>query len=117
VVGLLFGEFLDFVLGYSLGMWKYNFLPYWTPIYWAVLPGMWFEFGIGVYIAWIFVTPKILIVPMLGIPYELYGILRQSWTYSEPWFIVAVGWIPLIFTIIWITGKLSKKYADTKIFG
>ncbi len=107
LVGTLAGECLDFILGYKLGMWHYNFLPYWTSIYWMILPVMWAEFGVGVYISARALYPKWwLTAVMLGIPYEVYGILKNSWDYSSPWLLVAIGWFVMIRIMVWIQDNM-----------
>ena len=98
-LGLALGEFLDYAAGYRIGLWEYSRHPYWTLSYWAVLPLMWTEFGVGVHAAWKSFRRPALVIPVMMIGYEGYGVLRNSWSYSvDPW-IVAMGWIPLILTI------------------
>lgn len=109
LVGLILGLFLDVVAGKGLGMWAYTRHPYWTVSYWTVLPAMWTEFGIGVYILWKIVRPRLLVAPILMLVYEAYGVLRGSWVYPVAWWVVALGWIPLILVIVVLTNWISTK--------
>ena len=110
IVGLVLGEAMDYILGYRMGIWAYSRHPYWQWSYWLVLPAMWTEFGIGVYAMWRLVRRWWLVTVILIVPYEVYGVIRHSWQYAAPWWLVVVGWFVMVGMIIlttsWSVGLL-----------
>jgi len=115
IVGLVLGTALDYVLGLKMGLWSYQRHLYWDASYWTVLPAMWTEFGIGTCFLWRIIRPRWLVIPILLIPYELYGIVRDSWTYSPAWWIVILGWVPLILAIVLFTNMLATKPSQIRM--
>jgi len=107
LIGLLLGSLLDYFLGYRMGMWEYNRHPYWEWRYWACLPVMWAMFGVYVVIAWRKI--RWLTIPTMLMLHESYGVIRNSWEYSENWGIVIAGWIPLIVTIVVIMEFIKSR--------
>ena len=115
IVGLVLGLALDYALGFKMGLWSYQRHLYWDVSYWTVLPAMWTEFGIGTCFLWRIIRPRWLVILLLMMPYELYGIVRDSWSYTPVWWIVVLGWIPLILTIVLLTNLLTVKPIQIRV--
>ena len=98
IIGLVGGLILDYFFGQMIGFWSYSRHSYWSFDYWSVVTPMWGLFSIGTYCLW----KKInwWTIPVSMIIYEVYGILRHSWHYDAPWWLIPIGWILMILTMV-----------------
>ncbi len=102
VIGALYGFVIDVIGGDILGLWSYKSSIYSASYFLLVVPG-WGVFGMFINIFWNQMVGKpwrafICLTVGLFLVLEIPNLSVQSWTYTIPLWLVAIGWFPLVGT-------------------
>lgn len=100
-VGALIGLTLDLILGFGVGLWYFPRQPYWSFEYWLILPFCWAVFGAMVNVAWDWAKGHFLLIfiainTLLFLIYEIPNLVTRSWVYDAPFWLVLIGWLPMV---------------------
>ncbi len=121
IVGLITGAILDYWFGWIDGMWYYTHHTWWSLDYFLLLYPAWALNAVITWTVWLILKKTIkseelciifLVILVAGVS-EAFGLWRDSWRYTLPWWLVMFGWViyeMLLITII----RLVPNYAESK---
>jgi len=98
------GGFIIDCIGISAGYYYFPRQPFLSIEYFAIVIPCWGVFGLLLNTMWNLLGKDkfwqgmaVTLVPLFAF-YEGTNLLTQSWVYTTPFYIVALGWIPLVWT-------------------
>lgn len=116
IVGMGIGITLDFILAKELGLWAYTHHVIGQPDYWVLIATAWGVFGVQVLVTYRLLNLKLKnkYICYLGcllinvITCEIMGVVRDIWRYDAPLWLMVIGWLMLISSILVITFSLGE---------
>ena len=100
--GMVGGLIIDSI-GVNAGYYYFPRQPLYSPEYWLIVIPCWGVFGLALNFLWSwvakgrFIRGSLITIPVLFAFYEGTNLLTDSWVYTTPFWVIALGWIPLVY--------------------